>query len=149
MRIEDLDEFEEVTADILRGVLVARGWKQVGFRDGLTVHKQEGNADLCFVPDLLTGTDERSRHLRDTIDSLARQARKSLQSLLREINPRMRAGWPTDEELERHAFWMVRTLSDDGIRVLGAYVAREWKKAGIKVECWPCDQHGNKTRRGA
>lgn len=54
-----------------------------------------------------------------------------------------------DEELERHEFWMVRTLSDDGILVLGEFVAREWKKAGLKVECWPCDQHGNKTRRGA
>ena len=94
----------------------------------------------------LGGTD---KAVAKAVEQIARWSGVPVQSLLSEINPRMRPGWPTDEELERHAFWMVRTLSDDGIRVLGAYVAREWKKAGIKVECWPCDQHGNKTRRGA
>lgn len=137
-KIEDLDEFEELTADMVRAWLRAKGFalKQTE-RWSIWVRETEAVHDHS-----LTETA--------TLEYLAANvAQCSPQSLLREINSRMRAGWPTDEELERHAFWMVRTLADDGMRVLGAYVAREWKRAGIKVECWPCDQHGNKTRRGA
>ena len=138
IKIEDLDEFEGLTTDMVRGWLREKGFtlKQTE-RWSIWVRGAEAVHDH-----LLTETVT-LEYLASTV------AQCSPQSLLREINPRMRAGWPTDEELERHAFWMVRTLSDDGIRVLGAYVAREWKRAGIKVECWPCDQHGNKTRRGA
>jgi len=139
LKIEDLDEFEGLTADMVRAWLRANGWELAG--TGAHQYWRCGSGE---VAEALLLTD-----LSWCIGYIANGHGLSPQSLLREINPRMRAGWPTDEELERHAFWMVRTLSDGGIRVLGAYVAREWKRAGIKVECWPCDQHGNKTRRGA
>ena len=117
-------------------------------RKGFTLHEVRSGRQ-CWVRGTEAVTDDTLTTSGTLVYLASVVADCSMQSLLREINPRMRAGWPTDEELERHAFWMVRTLSDDGIRVLGAYVAREWKRAGIKVECWPCDQHGNKTRRGA
>ena len=139
LKIEDLDEFEELTADMVRAWLQAKGFT---LKQGKLWSVWVCETEAVVRDHLLTETV--------TLEYLAATvAQCSPQSLLREINPRMRAGWPTDEELERHAFWMVRTPSDDGIRVLGGYVAREWKSAGIKVECWPCDQHGNKTRRGA
>ena len=145
MRIEDLLEFEGLTADHVRDWLRAKGWERCPALDISCAEcwrLGEGAKGTVW----LGCTDKR---VAKAVEQIARWAGISVQSLLREINPRMRPGWPTDEEIERHAFWMVRTLSDDGIRVLGAYVAREWKRAGIKVECWPCDQHGNKTRRGA
>ena len=144
IKIEDLDEFEGLTADMVRAWLRAKGWtvKRAERFWEWWEKGAEGEKDGFWLP------AEFGRQWF-WIHALAAVYGLSVQSLLGEINPRMRAGWPTDEELERHAFWMVRTLSDDGIRVLGAYVAYEWKRAGIKVECWPCDQHGNKTRRGA
>lgn len=144
MRIEDLLEFEGLTAEMVRAWMVAHEWKRANksmdIGGGQCWRRDEGAGGSVWL---------KEKTPLKTVESLAKWHGLSLQSLLAEINPRMRPGWPTEEELERHAFWMVRTLSDDGIRVLGAYVAREWKKAGIKVECWPCDQHGNKTRRGA
>jgi hypothetical protein len=140
IKIEDLDEFEGLTADMVRAWMRANGWEPIGGQYGVGPVWALGNGKRISDSRILTD---------DGLKWLALVSKVSAQSLLREINPRMRAGWPTDEELERHAFWMVRTPSDDGIRVLGAYVAREWKRAGITVECWPCDQHGNKTRRGA
>ena len=144
IKIEDLDEFEGLTADMVRAWLRAKGWtvkRADRFREWWE-KGAEGEEDGFWLPAEF-GVEWFWIHALAAVHGL------TVQSLLREINPRMRAGWPTDEELERHAFWMVRTLSDDCISVLGAYVAREWKRTGIKVECWPCDQHGNKTRRGA
>lgn len=135
MKIEDLDEFEGLTADMVRDWLRAKGCIFDGtwaLPDRPTPYYWDGQL-LCS----------------GTLGHIAHDfGYPSLQSLLREINPRMRPGWPTDEELGRHEFWIVRTLSDDGIRVLGSYLAFEWKRAGIKAECWPCDAHGNKVRRG-
>lgn len=146
LKIEDLDEFEGTTADMVRAWLRKEGWREEP-RGGWTPpgRQIEGGLRVICMADVITPTDG----IPEMLTAIQHYTKRSVQSLLREINPRTRAGWPTDEELERHAFWMVRTLSDDGIRVLGAYVAREWKRAGIKVECWPCDQRGNKTRRGA
>ena len=146
LKIEDLDEFEGTTADMVRAWLRKEEWREEP-RGGWMPpgRKIKGGLRVCCMADVITPTDG----ILEMLTAIQHYTKRSAQSLLREINPRMGAGWPTDEELERHAFWMVRTLSDDGIRVLGAYVAREWKRAGIKVECWPCDQHGNKTRRGA
>lgn len=139
-------EAEDLTADMVRAWLRAKGWEHDGAGDlaGEECWVRDGGAQGTVY----LGKDT-PKPLARTIDCLRVWTGRPSQSLLNEINPRMRAGWPTDEELERHAFWMVRTLSDDGIRVLGAYVAREWRRAGIKVECWPCDAHGNKVRRGA
>jgi hypothetical protein len=144
IKIEDLDEFEGLTADMVRAWLRAKGWtvKRAERFWEWWEKGAEGEKDGFWLP------AEFGRQWF-WIHALAAVYGLSVQSLLGEINPRMRAGWPTDEELERHAFWMVRTPPDDRIHVLGAYVACEWKRAGLKVECWPCDQHGNKTRRGA
>ena len=136
-KIEDLDEFEGLTADMLRAWLRARGFtlKQTE-RWSIWVRAAEAVHDH-----LLTETV--------TLEYLAATvAQCSPQSLLREINPRMRAGWPSEEELERHAFWLVRT-ADKRIVMLDSFVVREWKEAGLVFASWPCDQHGNKTRRGA
>ena len=135
MRIEDLLEFEGLTADHVRA------WLQ---RKGFTLHEVRSGRQ-CWVRGTEAVTDDTLTASGTLVYLASVVAGCSVQSLLTEINPRMRPGWPTDEEIERHAFWMVRTLSDDGIRVLGSYVAGEWKKAGIKVECWPCDAHGNKV----
>ena len=136
MRIEDLLEFEGLTADMVRAWLRAKGWTR---KETATWIAWVSSSGTMAVPDSALTAAE-------TLSCIAAYNDLSPQSLLREINPRLRPGWPADEEVQRHAFWMVRTLSDDGIRVLGSYVAREWKKAGINVECWPCDAHGHKVR---
>ena len=147
LKIEELDEFDGVTADMVRAWLRANGWELAG--TGAHQYWRCGSGE---VAEALLLTD-----LSWCIGYIANGHGLSPQSLLREINPRMRAGWPTDEELERHAFWLVGQPSIRvALRVASAEYVRTWRdrldpefrNIGQPV-CWPCDQHGNKTRRGA
>ena len=97
LKIEELDEFDGVTADMVRAWLRANGWELAG--TGAHQYWRCGSGE---VAEALLLTD-----LSWCIGYIANGHGLSPQSLLREINPRMRAGWPTDEELARHAFWMV------------------------------------------
>ena len=147
IKIEDLDEFEGTTADMVREYATKAGYGLS--QAGLRAPNQGGF--ITFVNPM------RDDAMSWLVECLAGRERRSVQSLLREINPRMRAGWPTDEELERHAFWLVGQPSIRvDLRVTSAKYVRAWrdrldpefKDIGRPV-CWPCDQHGNKTRRGA
>ena len=152
IKIEDLDEFEGLTADMVRAWLRAKGWtvkRADRFREWWE-KGAEGEEDGFWLPAEF-GVEWFWIHALAAVHGL------TVQSLLREINPRMRAGWPTDEELERHAFWLVGQPSIRvALRVASAEYVRTWRdrldpefrNIGQPV-CWPCDQHGNKTRRGA
>jgi hypothetical protein len=152
MDIMELDEAQGLTAEMVRRYMTRTGWRpaESATYESWIHDTLKPSAGVFVLREKIDGAWSRitAEDLAIYVRDLASLEGRTVQSLLREINPRMRPGWPTDEEIERHAFWMVQTLSDDGIRVLGSYVAREWKKAGIKVECWPCDAHGNKVLRG-
>lgn len=150
LKIEDLAEFEGTTADMVRPWLRAKGFtlKQTE-RWSVWVRGAEAVHDH-----LLTETVT-LEYLASTV------AQCSLQSLLREINPRMRAGWPSEEEIQRHARWIARN-QNTGTVVVGVVKPDEEHGAVLKLHSgflakafadgwsfWPCDQHGNKTRRGA
>jgi len=150
MRTEDLDEFEGLTADMVREWLRAKGWERAPEED---VRKQEcwrlnggANGSLWIT----------ERFLGTAVEQISRWSGLPIQSLLREINPRMRPGWPTEEELERHPLWLVSvtgsvSLADEGtLHIRSAEKMRGLARlsAGTAVACWPCDAHGNKVRRG-
>lgn len=150
IKIEDLDEFEGVTADMVRAWLRAKGFtlKQVKL---WSVWVRETEA----VHDHLLTETVTLEYLAATV------AQCSPRSLLREINPRMRAGWPSEEEIQRHARWIARN-QNTGTVVVGVVKPDEEHGAVLKLHSgflakafadgwsfWPCDQHGNKTRRGA
>ena len=89
----------------------------------------------------------------------------SVQALLREINPRMRKGMPSDAALAEHDEWIVCTPfgatfiaeisyggSDDGFSIMmppiNDHCDAEFIAEKHWPEClfWPCDEHGNKVR---
>ena len=158
MRIEDLDEFEGLTAEMVREYIARLGHPvrpcprfpvcpKLGRH---THHGTDDSRDLCIANDLTQPITAAALGL------LAALAGVSIQSLLSEINPRMRPGWPTDEELGRHPLWLVSVTGSVSLAEEGTLHIRSAEKmrglarlsAGTTVACWPCDAHGNKVSRG-
>ena len=142
MRIEDLDEFEGLTAEMVRAWLRAEGCVFDG-----TWARPYRPTPYYWDGQLLCPS---------TLGHIAYDfGYPSLQSLLREINPRMRPGWPTDEELGRHPLWLVSVTGSVSLAEEGTLHIRSAEKmrglarlsAGTTVACWPCDANGNKVRR--
>ena len=88
---------------------------------------------------------------------------KTMQSLLREINPRMRKGMPSQAALAAHNHWLVRDTETGEISLHRAeggnlYSVIHYRNGtknpdsealpdfGTWMEFWPCDEHGNKVR---
>jgi hypothetical protein len=154
MRIEDLDEFEGLTADMVRDWLRAKGFVLHEVRSGRQ----------CWVRGTEAVADDALTTSGTLIYLASVVAECSPQSLLREINPRMRPGWPTEGEIEHHnksgGLWIAqggdaalqfgRVGTKDGRRAFLDDAHETWWFAD---ECgrwsfWPCDSHGNKVRRG-
>lgn len=151
MRIEDLLEFEGLTAEMVRAYALRKGWTE----------KRTATGTRILSPD---GKDDHSATSASfMIAQIADYERRTPQSLLFEINPRMRPGWPTDEEIEAHekrgGLWMASS-AEDGLS-FGSFCADRsrfavkraagWgyrQDADAEVCFWPCDAHGNKVSRG-
>ena len=162
MKIDELDEFQGITSEMIQAWLLANGWKQV-----------EQMAYQLDAPPVRTGWlfrrgDETVRTGADisyVLANLSRLSCKTPQALLREINPRMRKGMPSDAALAEHDEWIVCTPfgatfvaeisyggSDDGFSIMmppiNDHCDAEFIAEKHWPEClfWPCDEHGNKVR---
>lgn len=145
MDISKLDEYQGLEAQMVRDWLTARKAYRL---DGFWRHPQEQK--YCYTDGEYGGLLWSDTLHKLTVDfGLA-----SVQALLREINPRMRKGWPSDEALSAHPFWL---LNNAPIHCLPSVVTssfvREKKRrsdpefADIAPHyAWPCDEHGNKVR---
>ena len=145
MRLEDLDECQGLTAQMVREWLTKQ---KAVFCDGRWTHP---NGKYRY-------TDREYGGLLwpPTLSQMAVHFDKANeQALLREINPRMRKGWPSGETLSLHDRWIVSKPD-------GTVVMCRWRPpylvnaAGggdfaLPEQCkqwsfWPCDEHGNKVR---
>ena len=163
IKIEDLDEFEGLTADIVRAWLRSQAPRVIferGFwvwNPGATSHDKRGP---------MLGDQGIAYSITTALIALSAIEQRSIQSLLREINPRMRAGWPSEEERAKHRYWIAQEDvgsidslhigcfdedDEDGtpVFVAGYDLWTEEDVRRLDMKFWPCDQHGNKTRRGA
>jgi hypothetical protein len=89
---------------------------------------------------------------------LAAKQAKSMQAILREINPRMRKGWPSEAAVQTHARWLAKSGPTGHIicgmmeidpafgPCLKSRTARLDKVRADDWFFWPCDEHGNKVR---
>ena len=85
------------------------------------------------------------------------------QEALREINPRMRKGMPSEAARKACASWLVRDVETGEVELhrtegTSLYSASDYKSGTLKTEAlplrdfgdwmefWPCDRHGNKLR---
>lgn len=145
MQIDELDEFQGLTADMVREWLTQQ---KATFGDGHWTHpsglyryKDGAYGGLLWSMTLFQMSADFDKH--------------NLQALLREINPRMRKGWPSGNALANHDRWIAR-------KPYGDLIVCRWRPpymvnaAGggdfaLREQCehwefWPCDEHGNKVR---
>ena len=138
MRVDELDEWQGVTPEMVREWLRNRGWSLHGeiwergrhnFADCLI----DGNSDdVAFVI-----------HCEEIAAGLSRQEAR------RQIDPRMRKGWPNTGALSAHKYWLAKPFGDDAFCVVWttAEIIDKQERAGdVDIGFWPCDANGNKVR---
>ena len=155
MKIDELDESQGLTTEMVREWLTAQN---ATFRNGHWTHP---NGKYRYKDGKYGGL-----LWSLTLSQIAADFGKANeQALLREINPRMRKGMPSDAALAEHDEWIVRTPfgatfiaeisyggSDDGFSIMmppiNDHCDAEFIAEKHWPEClfWPCDKHGNKVR---
>ena len=152
MNITELDEWQGITAELVAKWLVVNGWQQTKpnwwdkGEDGFLFDSHVFDQQMFWLYALAAACGH------DTP-----------QALLREINPRMRKGMPSEAARKACASWLVRDVETGEVelhRTEGAalYSASDYKSGTLKTEAvplrdfgdwmkfWPCDANGNKTR---
>ena len=127
MRIDEIDEWQGLTADMVREWL----------------HKLD--------PSIKPGAS-----LADDIQAVSDLCGETPQALLREINPRMREGVPSEAARQAHpGNWLVSgCLNQSKEKHFEVWHSRNLHLAsnypynpdGKRIECWPLDEHGSKVR---
>ena len=154
MRIDELDELQGVTPQLVTDWLLANGWTQTkpGWwergEDGFLFDSQTFDQQWFWVHALV-----------------AVYECCGVQALLRMINPRMRKGMPSEAAREAHpgGLWLatpdfacigahvpvVVTFDGDGFGVWhpeGFALPDSKPKTAALWHFWPCDANGNKVR---
>ena len=171
MSFRVLEEAQGLTPDDVRGWLLAKGWR-AGERRTL--------AHWWIVPrevsDLVSGiwlphddNEDREQFMDGLLRVIARVHGLTPQQLLREMNPRMRAGLPSLAAQEAHSrnggVWIAchGELGNGGSIVfvsfdlhdnsVAIWDGEEWHDAESEMVAdmpnwrfWPCDANGNKVR---
>lgn len=147
MNITELDEFQGLTAEMVREWLLANQWEPCG-SSAAHLYYQCGSGEIS---EALLHED-----LGWVIDLLALSYERSVQSILREINPREREGVPSEAARIAHpGNWMVSGfLNPSGTKHFEVWSAQHLPLAssypynpdGKRIACWPLDQNGNKVR---
>lgn len=160
MNITDLEEADGLTAEMVHGYLTSSPWVFDASTGRWRFPGQPGHY-------ISGGIDEVAVLFIADIEG------RSVQAILREMNPRMRKGLPSYEEQRAHGttggIWIathgelghggsicfVSFHGDDGIEHDLPFViwdGEEWREPdwlAAEVEnwsFWPCDAHGNKVR---
>ncbi len=138
MRIDELDEFQGVTPQLVTDWLLAKGWTQKPTQPRWWIKGEDG---FLF--------DEK------TFDQVwfwayalaAIYTKGNLQSLLCEINPRMRKGMPSQEALRAHRGLWLRSLGKENIAIVLSRLLEEFPLfCDTESFFWPCDEHYSKVR---
>ena len=149
----ELDEFQGFSVGILHAWLVKQGWKDV------TPPRQaelgscvltKGSRQL-WIPRPGGSADPAINGVVGWwwLFLVAEAVKLSVQELLRQVNPRLRCGWPSDDDLKTYDRWLVRCRPlGDMMGVWESATMREHKEehTNVFVECWPVDAVGNKVR---
>lgn len=144
MNIRDLEEWQGVTRDLFRAWLTKSGWKELEtVRPGCVKWAHWSGTCLGTISD---------GRLAASIECVAIHYRRSIQSILREINPRLIMGPPSLDLIVAHGgcwlamkpmagcsplinMWDRRQIEHF---VTGDYLLHDWS-------FWPCDAAGNKV----
>jgi hypothetical protein len=161
MNITELDEWQGLTADLVREWLKRTGWEP---------RTDEWGEKRWFNGNGRSIADKRVL-VTDGFRWIASQSDQTVQAILREINPRMRKGMPSEAAREAHGFkggmW-VGSRGEAGSGGTLVFVSFDDSSSGLPLTVWdfsefdtwevgqseiddewlfwPADESGNKTR---
>ena len=150
MKFDELDEWQGLTREMVDHYLNRTGWCKNAATDIRLLKPQYAHVSLKMG-------------LSAAVERIASIEGRSVQALLREINPRMRKGMPSQAALAAHDHWLVRDTETGEISLHRAeggnlYSVIHYRNGtknpdsealpdfGTWMEFWPCDEHGNKVR---
>ena len=137
MDISKLDEYQGLEAQMVREWMTRKGCYR---QDGYWRHPR----------DKYRYTDGEYGGLlwADTLFKLSVDFElASVQALLREINPRMRKGMPSQAALRAHRGLWLRSLGTESIATVLSRLIEEFPSSRNDGSFfWPCDDNGNKVR---
>ena len=155
MNIMDLDEAEGLTAEMMCQYLsTSPAWRPRS-SGAMFCDKHAGRSRLVWPSAV-------ARDLGGTICDIAHAEQRYPQAILREMNPRMRKGLPSEPVRDAHAGRWVASRTDEYTHTtivrfvvgMGGVVKVQFEdhretfdpSAELdKWSFWPCDAHGNKV----
>jgi hypothetical protein len=179
MNALDLDEAQGLTPDLLRQRLEERGHAELKCQNYpicpmIGGHTHHGTAQQDFITPDVWDTGQRRGLVICSIELLAALAGVTDQDLLRQINPRLRKGVPSEAAQSDHArkggVWIaargelgdggticfISFYGDDGLEHSGPFAlwdGIEWRDTDwgdgydlTEWSFWPCDEHGQRVR---
>lgn len=152
MKIDDLDESQGMTREMVDHYLNRNGWCNMPDPDQRLLKPQYAHVSFKMG-------------LGAAIERIAAIVGSTPQALLREINPRWRKGFPSNAALAEHDEWLIRAPwgaefvahisyggSDDGYMIMIPPDSESGDCGGIEEsvwgDCfyWPCDGNANRVR---
>lgn len=146
-----LDEAQGISVDEIRMWLDRKGWN-TGI--GRIYSKRRNDGSFCYV----STTNELSSALSD----MAGEEGMNLQGVLREINPRIRKGMPSQQSRDAHyGRWVASRTEEYTHTTIARFVGGGLGQMMLQFEdqrhtheptdwmlwsFWPCDENGNKVR---
>jgi hypothetical protein len=155
MRIDELDEYQGLTAEMVRNYLAATGWHLKDWDYYKDWHLAECAGPPCIAIYDSSHDGMYNLNPEHALLAISKHERRTSQAILREINPRWRKGWPSGEALAMHDRWIVS--KPEGVVIMCRWRPPYMVNAAgggdlaLREQCehwsfWPCDEHGNKVR---
>lgn len=144
VKVEQLDEFQGLTHEMVRAAAEAMGFT---YRDG-DLYAPNGSMALMFALN--------PHCIPAVLGKLADHRRVSIQVLLRDINPRLRKGLPSEAARAAHnGLWIAQApeMIADRTPLVGRWYGDKFGTTGHTSvpapsawSFWPCDAAANKCR---
>ena len=137
MDISKLDEYQCLEAQMVRDWMTRKGCYR---QDGYWRHPRDKY--------IYTDGEYGGLLWEDTLFKLSVDFEiGSVQALLREINPRMCKGMPSQEALRAHRGLWLRSLGKENIAIVLSRLLEEFPSPrDTESFFWPCDEHYSKVR---
>ena len=138
MKIDELDEFQGLTPNMVREWLKRTGWE---------LRTDEWKEKRWFNGNGRAGIADKRVLVTDGFRWIASQSVQTVQALLCEINPRMRKGVPSKAALRAHRGLWLRSIGTETIATVLSRLIDEFPSPRDNESYfWPCDANGNKVR---
>ena len=145
MKIDDLDESQGMTREMVDHYLNRNGWCNMPDPDQRLLKPQYAHVSFKMG-------------LGAAIERIAAIVGSTPQALLREINPRMRKGWPSESACAVADRWIAQNTRTKviivgsihyptgGMELVASLTVRLPQQQSGEWSFWPCDASGNKVR---